>query len=544
MRHRERLHRFFACLAALGFIVPVGGVSPLAPLPARAFELSVHERIVRQALAGQVEPWALDRVVAGNEESDLHQFAPERHFDNATGPGDICTRWQDGVRTFLDRAVTYTGPADDRATVLTDREGALRSFGEMSHALQDFYAHSNWIELQFAAGQSPGKASALVAQECDAARLPAALQTGYFNLGNGPDGCPSTGPLGTGAPAPPAPFSACHEQLAKDHPDKGHGADKALDGRTFHDIAVALATQSTTDAWELLHAGVVERYTDATMNGQCLFEKLAFGGETACRCPSGGLTPRTSDARLVAPSAERTDAGAEQSAAEMRHAQIAAPSCSGTGTITYERTATYQFEKVTPTPNGSITDHDRRSSTTRVSVTLDGDRAQATVSETSVGDTGQVIRGKDCTTTFGLTATTNGAGSGAATVNVVSFEGTYQIHVRAPRVQTSTVSTQTLDAAGCPDAELTARLFGVQLGTTSKTETGEENAPSDIDAEGEYDATNPPSQYAGSRTEHCVVGDCTTTMTWSVTAGSYEVPTRSGESPMGPADDTSEDEGD
>jgi len=170
MRSRERFHRFVACLAALACIVALVGVPPLAPAPARAFELPVHERIVRQALAGQVEPWAMERVVAGNKESDLHQFAPERHFDNATGPGDICARWQAGVRTFLDLAVTYTGPADDRATVLTDREGALRSFGEMSHALQDFYAHSNWIELQFAAGQSPGKASALVEQECDASR--------------------------------------------------------------------------------------------------------------------------------------------------------------------------------------------------------------------------------------------------------------------------------------------------------------------------------------------------------------------------------------
>jgi hypothetical protein len=79
--------------------------------------------------------------------------------------------------------------------VLVDREGALRAFGEMSRALQDFYAHSNWIELQFSAGQPPGKASALVALECDASRLPAALQTGYFNLGNGPDRCPSSGPL-------------------------------------------------------------------------------------------------------------------------------------------------------------------------------------------------------------------------------------------------------------------------------------------------------------------------------------------------------------
>jgi hypothetical protein len=109
-------------------------------------------------------------------------------------------------------------------------------------------------------------------------------------------------------------------------------------------------------------------------------------------------------------------------------------------------------------------------------------------------------------------------------------------------VQTNTVSTQTLDAAGCPDAELTARLFGVQFGTTSKTETGEHDGPSDIDAEGEYDPANPPSRYSGSRTERCVIGDCTTTITWNVTAGNYEVPTRSGEPPNGPAEDTSEDE--
>jgi hypothetical protein len=176
-------------------------------------------------------------------------------------------------------------------------------------------------------------------------------------------------------------------------------------------------------------------------------------------------------------------------------------------------------------------------------VTLDANRAEATVTETSTSDKGQVTRGKDCTTTFGLTARTDGAGNGTATVSVSSFEGAYQIHVRTPRVQTSTVSTQTLDAGGCPDADLTARLFDVQFGTTSQTTTGDEPGPTDMDAEGEYDLANPPSQYAGSHTERCVVGECTTTITWNVTAGTYEVPTRADPPPTGPAEDTSEDEG-
>jgi hypothetical protein len=113
---------------------------------------------------------------------------------------------------------------------------------------------------------------------------------------------------------------------------------------------------------------------------------------------SGGLAPGPTDAWLLTASAVTPDAGAELSMAEIRPAQVAAPTCSGTGTITYQRTATYQFEKVTPTANGSITDYDRRSATTRVSVTLDADRADATVS-------------------------------------VSSFDGAYQIHVRTPRVQ-------------------------------------------------------------------------------------------------------------
>jgi hypothetical protein len=61
----------------------------------------------------------------------------------------------------------------------------------MTHALADFYAHSNWIELQFAAQVSPGPAP-LVSLGCDPAALAAALQTGYFSLGSGLDGCPGT----------------------------------------------------------------------------------------------------------------------------------------------------------------------------------------------------------------------------------------------------------------------------------------------------------------------------------------------------------------
>lgn len=208
--------------------------------------LKVHEQILREALGDghTMSPQALGWVITANKLSDLHQFAPERHFDNAPNREALCERWEHGFKTYLDRAVELSVSVSGKRQVLKDRKGALQSFGAASHALADFYAHTNWVELGVTRGDSE-----TLAPLCDdifrVDDFPAELESGYFSLRYGMSGCPKTGA--------PQGYTYCHEGLAKDHPDKGHGADRAqMAGPTYHELAVALAIRATRQLWTTL----------------------------------------------------------------------------------------------------------------------------------------------------------------------------------------------------------------------------------------------------------------------------------------------------
>lgn len=151
---------------------------------ATAFELDVHERIVRESLSSQMGSSQLDTVVGsfvlgtGNRGSDQHQFAPERHFDSSPDAITICDRQQQGLSAFLDDAVAASEPkSDNQGKQLTDADAALQSFGESTHAIADFYSHTNWLELAFQHGASPAPAP-ILGSSCDPNAFPADLQSG------------------------------------------------------------------------------------------------------------------------------------------------------------------------------------------------------------------------------------------------------------------------------------------------------------------------------------------------------------------------------
>ncbi len=252
--------------------------------PARAFELPVHERIVIEGLSGRMSGAAFNRVIAGNKESDIHQMAPERHFDSAQNPAEVCAEWGKGFQKFLTEAVKQAAPKGDWQDELEDREDALFAFGAASHSIQDFYSHSNWIELH-SAGKWDGMppAAPLVGVTCDPAAFPPELNTGYasvlwFIAQFGRSWC---GPLGQ-----PDGFADCHDTLAKDDPEHGHGAQQIgmEDGApTYHAVAVELAKTGTRQAWDELHRRVVAAYDSEETDGECVFRKLAWGGRESCR---------------------------------------------------------------------------------------------------------------------------------------------------------------------------------------------------------------------------------------------------------------------
>lgn len=217
--------------------------------------LAVHERILREALGDVLSAHALQPVIRANRRSDLHQLASERHFDNAPDPRALCDLWRRGLSAWLARAVVLCAPRDPDAARLLDRRGALAAFGRATHALADFYSHTNWIELAFARGESPRPAP-LFGHTCDPASFPPDLQSGYFHPRHGHTGCPRGGP--------PPGFAYCHARLNKDAPNRGHGAERPLPGGpTYHDLAVQLAIASTRSAWESMCSRIREAYGNA-----------------------------------------------------------------------------------------------------------------------------------------------------------------------------------------------------------------------------------------------------------------------------------------
>lgn len=159
------------------------------------------------------------------------------------------------MSVWLARALALCAPRDTAATRLLDRHGALAAFGGATHALADFYSHTNWIELAFARGELPQPAP-LLGHTCDPESFPPDLQSGYFHLRHGLSGCPRAGP--------PPGFAYCHARLNKDAPDRGHGAERPVSGGpTYHALAVQLAVASTHAAWVTLCARIHAAHEDS-----------------------------------------------------------------------------------------------------------------------------------------------------------------------------------------------------------------------------------------------------------------------------------------
>jgi hypothetical protein len=133
-----------------------------------------------------------------------------RHLDNAKNPVDICASAQDAWNIFTPVLLSGAQPIGPAAqTWSMDLPPARRSV--VAHALQDFYAHSNWVEDNIAPGQ-PERLAAPIFPTCSPAAVPPGLHTGYFSMDFSSDfplgGCPPGGP--------PPGFQECHSVLNKD----------------------------------------------------------------------------------------------------------------------------------------------------------------------------------------------------------------------------------------------------------------------------------------------------------------------------------------
>ncbi len=106
--------------------------------------LEFHAELIRQALAEEVGPRALQVITASNLRQDSlpNQVGhDELHFDN--------NAFEQGHRYIQDQRARIA-PALSQGQVSL----AWQAFGRLSHTAQDFYAHSNYISLWVAAHPS------------------------------------------------------------------------------------------------------------------------------------------------------------------------------------------------------------------------------------------------------------------------------------------------------------------------------------------------------------------------------------------------------
>jgi len=97
----------------------------------------IHAAITRRALGETFSPRALEVIVAANVGQDALSGQvghDEFHFDNNAF---------ERSRAYIEAQRGLIRPALEGG----DAESARRAFGRLTHAAQDFYAHSNYIDL-------------------------------------------------------------------------------------------------------------------------------------------------------------------------------------------------------------------------------------------------------------------------------------------------------------------------------------------------------------------------------------------------------------
>jgi hypothetical protein len=149
-RRRWRRLGAVALVGALAFGLPTYASSrntaAAFPIDALSFGSNGHGSITRAAIRsadakyfGVANPtpsmsFAMDEIALANEAVDIDQFSSAKHFDgeNFAGGKSIIIGHFNAVITLLSQG---------------NPSGARISLGAALHTIQDFYAHSNWVEL-------------------------------------------------------------------------------------------------------------------------------------------------------------------------------------------------------------------------------------------------------------------------------------------------------------------------------------------------------------------------------------------------------------
>ncbi len=270
------------CFGALGLAVMAGcsgeasdsseGLSRTDPEFSTFPHEPNHEEITTTAL-GFLRPEVLAALVASNVSTDI-EFVLDNtaHFDDCNFSG--------GSARVAENQAAAVEALDPAADPIEGDAKAILSFGRSIHGLQDFYAHTNWVELGgtilvdtsvtlfpalspyqkvpstgFVVVQGERPKSTSLVRDDDAAYPTYAVVTVREK------GKPSKGLIsGTvdyeAGDFCPAQASLTHEQLNKDQ--------STLEGRTAqHYAAKSLAIQQTRHEWCRLQSLAYTRWGDA-----------------------------------------------------------------------------------------------------------------------------------------------------------------------------------------------------------------------------------------------------------------------------------------
>lgn len=195
-----------------------------------------HKSLTTKA-AAQVKGLARQQVAViaeANSDADYDQVRSAIHFDNCAFP-DGCERIAKYRRRFLEQVDRFS-------------ETSLRALGNILHTVQDFYAHSSWVDMQ-------QELSPIPIWDFNMSSLPSTVVSGTWDAGF-PKRCKKGAPM--------------HDDIAKDDVDSPRGklvvATGPNKGKTLLELTYDAALRATALQIRRFLAGIC-RYRITTVTG-------------------------------------------------------------------------------------------------------------------------------------------------------------------------------------------------------------------------------------------------------------------------------------
>lgn len=167
------------------------------------------------------------------QDMTVFQLQSKAHFDNCDFRGSLAY-----IQQLISETDDLVGAAENaskakRETAILD---SFFKLGQALHAIQDFYAHTNYLELQAKKVKELSKAEKIEVWTPEGAEKVKAMSAKGL----------ISGYVSWGYPKKCTKGSESHAGLAKDSSSKGKGAkDSGFNGYTYHAAASAMARESS-----------------------------------------------------------------------------------------------------------------------------------------------------------------------------------------------------------------------------------------------------------------------------------------------------------